>query len=732
MPKLFDPNRGPAGQTFSDVWFQVADTKPRLSPHARFIRQNQGPTVRFVVEDPAGGAFYRLSESARFFVGMLDGRRTAEDAWRACLAQLGDEAPTQRECLDLLAQLQLFGLLVGDQPLAPDMIGQRQERFRSQRLKQRTGNWLFYNIPIFNPEPWLHALRRPLEIVWGWPGLIALIALGGVAAFELVTNLDRLAGSLNNVLNPTNLFWLGAIFLAIRLLHELGHATACKAMGGRCTEIGVMLIAMILPLPYCDASSSWRFPDTWRRVVVALGGILIELALAGVAVIIWAHSEPGLARTLAFNVMIISGVTTFLFNLNPLLRYDGYYILSDLAGSPNLASRSKDLWKHAVLTKLFGVVGSKPPPVRDAGEARFLFAFHALAIPYRLTVLVAILILILGQYLSLGIILAVIFAAVWLVLPIVGGAWFLLTSPQLVGRRARAIAATLAIVGPLVAIVGFVPLPASARVPAVVDWADLETLRAGEAGYLREIRVAPGERAAPGETVFVLDNPTLVADRDRARVRVRRAEAMVDAAAAEAPAMRRVARSHRALALDECDELERRAAALEVTASSPGVIVTPRTSAHELEQSVNRYVRKGEVLAYVLPDTGPTLLAAVTDSLAPRVIPRLAPGSSEATVRLRGAAGTEIDAVVTRVWPAGSRELPTTALAASTGGDILQDPTDPRRAISPVTQIELTPEPHDALIQGRRGRARIELPPEPIATRVIRHFRSLIDARLGR
>ncbi|MEO1511880.1 MAG: hypothetical protein AAFU70_07400, partial [Planctomycetota bacterium] len=533
-----------------------------------------------------------------------------------------------------------------------------------------------------------------------------------------------------------NLIWLGVAFLGIRVLHELGHASACKAMGGRCTEIGVMLIAMILPLPYCDASSSWRFPETWRRVLVALGGILIELALAAAATIVWAHSEPGALRTVAFNIMVVSGITTFIFNLNPLLRYDGYYILSDITGSPNLANRAKELWKHFVFLKLFGMVNSKPPPLRDAAEARFLMVFHALAFPYRISVVTAILLIILGQYLSLGIVLAVVFSFVWLVLPVVTCIWFLLTSPKLEGRRARAIGATLGILGPIAAAVLIVPLPASARVPAVVDWAGLEPIRAETDGYLATIQIAPGQTAQAGDAIFVFDNPKLVSDRDAAAAFVRRAEALVDAAAAEQPAKRRVAETYLKQTRDTLIELERRVAGLTLEAPVAGTLVTPRSSGHDIEQGIGRFVRRGEVLAFVLPEpgptTGPTLLAAVTDRLSPRVLPQLAAGSTTAEARLRGAAGTEIEAIVTRVWPAGTRELPSTALAASTGGEILLDPQDPRRALSPLTQIELKPEQHPALVQGRRGRVKIDLPPEPIAPRLVRHVRSLIDARLGR
>jgi putative peptide zinc metalloprotease protein len=724
--------REPPGETFSDVWYRVAETRPRLSAHARFVRQRQGRIVSYVVEDPAAGHYYRLSEPARFFVGMLDGRRTADDAWRACLAQLGDEAPTQRECLELLAQLQLFGLLSGDEPIAPDMLAERQQRFRRQRVNARTGHWLYFNIPLMNPEPVLHTLRGPLRLAWGWPGLLLLSAVGLWALAEVLTSLDRLEGAFNNILDPANVALIGVSFLAIRLIHEIGHATACKAMGGRCTEIGVMLIAFVLPLPYCDASSSWRFPETWRRVMVALGGVLIELLIASVAAIVWARAEPGTLRAVAFNVMLISGVTTLLFNLNPLLRYDGYYVLSDLTGIPNLASRARELWKHLIVGRAFGVLGSRPPAVSGSSEAWFLLLYHALAVPYRLLIVASILLIVLGQYLSIGLVLAAVFGVIWLVVPVVSAAWYLISNPQLVGRRARALGVTAAVLLPAAALAGFVPLPAHATAPATIETAGLEPLRAGTDGYLREILVAPGDRAEAGAAVFVLSNPTLEADLVSARARVRGAEAALDAATTQAPSRRRIAETELERARSGATDLAREVEGLRIAAPVGGTVAAPRGAQLDLGNAIGRFVRRGEILAYVMPTDRPVVVAALSDDLASRVVPGLSPGRTHASVRLRGSAGTATRSVVTRIWPAGTRELPSAAFAASTGGGVLQDPYNPRRALHPLTQVELTPEPGARLAHGRRGLVRFELPRQPLLPRVISHVSGLIEARSDR
>ncbi|MEM8757796.1 MAG: PqqD family peptide modification chaperone [Planctomycetota bacterium] len=720
-------------ETFSDVWYRVAGSRPRLSVHARFVRQRHGPTVSYVIEDPAGGNYYRMSEAARFFVGMLDGNRTADEAWRACLAQLGDEAPTQKECLELLAQLQMFGLITGDEPLAPDMLAERQHRFASQRLRRRTGNWMFFHIPLMNPEPWLAASERLWRVVWGWPGLAALVVAVAWGAFELVSNADRLGGALNGILDSGNLIWLGVVFLAIRLLHELGHATACKAMGGRCPEIGVMMIAFVLPLPYCDATSSWRMPDTWRRVLVALGGMLAELFLAAIAAVVWATAEPGAVRTIAFNVVIISGVTTLLFNLNPLLRYDGYYILSDLAGAPNLAGRSKDLWKHLIVRRGFGVRGARPPYVRDRAEGRLLLTYHALAVPYRIFILLSILLIILGKYTSLGIVLAVVFGFVWMVMPLLMGGWYVASSPQLHGRRSRAVLACGGVLAPLLLVAAFVPLPASATVPGVVDWDGLTPVRADVSGYVQRIERGPGEPVEAGEAILTLSNPTLESEHAAAAARVRRARTMLNDAAARGASQRRVADAELTRAERMEQDLAAELEALTVRAPVSGVVASPRGSGQEIENAPGRFIRRGEVLVFVLPEAGAVVLAAVSDSRASRLLPEIGDGSS-GQIRLHGNAGRVIEATVERVWPAGTRELPTPALGAAVGGEIIEDPADPSRSLHPLTQIELRALSMDeraALLHGRRAAIRFRLEPEPLLPRVVRRVQRLIDARIG-
>jgi len=723
---LFSDN---SAGTFADTWYRVADQKPRVSVHARFVRQRHGPTVSYVIDDPAGGHYYRLTESARFFLGLLNGRRSVNEAWEACLAQLGDDAPNQKECLELLAQMQLFGLLVGDQPIAPDMVPERLARFRQQRLTQRTGNWMFFNIPLINPEPALKAMAPALRVIWGWPGLALWLALVLSAIAVIATHAGQLGSSLNGILAPSNLAWLGVLFLLIRAVHEFGHAMACKAMGGRCTEIGVMLIGFLLPLPYCDASSSWKFPESWKRVLVACGGMIVEIFFASIAAYIWAFSEAGLIKTLAFNTMVISGVSTIVFNANPLLRYDGYYILCDLIGSPNLAQRARQTWLFLIQKYVYGVPTLRAPYIRDKTELRMMLVYHALAVPYRLSVTLGILLLISSQYLSVGLLLAFGFGVLWLIWPVVKCAWFLMTSPVLLGRRSRALSISLGAVAAILLLIGAIPLPASSTLPAVVESVGMEVVRVDSAGYVASVNAVPGQVVFEGDVLVVLSNPSLDADARAAHARAAYARAARDDAASRNAASLRIADSILERAESEIAEYERRIDALQIRAHTSGMYAAGGGTGLDILNLPGRYLDRGMIIGVIIPEESLVVRAAVTDAKAGAVIPVLNRGNVPAEVRLIGEAGRTIDGTVERIWPAGSRDLELLQFSAVTGGDLLTNPKQSDQTLETFTLLDVRPGSEEGLLPGRRAKVRVQIEPSTLLSRASRRIRQFIGGR---
>ena len=329
--------------------------RPRLRSHVEIHRQRFRRETWFIVQDQHSGKYFRLSPAANLIASLMDGRRSLQSLWETACAQYPDDPPTQTEVIRLLSQLHHADLIAGDMP--PDIaeMGERHHEQTRKSLMSRLRNPLALRFPLFDPDRFLGAtlwMVRWLFTVWGfmlWLGLI----ITGVTLVAL--NWGALTGGLSDrILSAENIALIALAYPLIKAIHELGHAYATKVWGGEVHEIGLMFLVFI-PVPYVDASSSAAFPEKWRRVIVGGAGIMVELALAAIAMIVWINVEPGLVRAFAFNVMLIGGVSTLLFNGNPLLRFDGYFVLADAVEIPNLGQRSSKYFWYIIQRYLFGL-----------------------------------------------------------------------------------------------------------------------------------------------------------------------------------------------------------------------------------------------------------------------------------------------------------------------------------------------------------------------------------------
>jgi len=727
------PFREQRGPTFADTWFRVREARPRLSPQANVIRQAFGKDVRYIVEEPAGGSFYRLSESAYFFMGLLDGRRTVDEAWEACNAQLGDLAPTQQECIELLTNLQMYGLLMGDQPLAPDMLAAKRDSLKRTRLKMRTGNWMFFTIPVWNPQPALERLTGVCNLIFSRLGLMVWLALALTSLALIATRFDELGSSFNNILSERNLIWLGLMFLLVRVVHEGGHAMACRAVGARCHELGIMLIAYVLPLPYCDATDSWKLPRIRDRVLVSSGGVLLETAFASLAVFVWVATSPGLAHSMAFNLMVLSGISTIMFNMNPLLRYDGYYILCDVLGTANLAQRARELWIYLTERFAFGVVSAKPPAVRDETEAWILVLYQLFAFPYRLMILAGILLIVAQKYITIGLVLAIFFAGAWVVWPILKGVWYLLTSEKLIARRGRAIGVTLGALVPLFLFLGLVPMPAAGYAPGVVRSANERTIRAGEAGFVRAVHAMRGEEVEAGQMIVSLDNPRLVHGRRVAEAGLLRAEADLDRARVEKPSEVPIAEARYEFSKKMVEQFHEREKLLTVEAPGSGQITRGPYDGLDIDGTEGMFIRVGDALGIIADLDRMVIHAEVSDTEKAYITRRLLPsddGTPWAEFRASGSAGKVRRARIERLVAQGTRTFEQRGITAEAGGEIALDPTDPSRTLEPQFTVILATEHTRGLRPGQSVRVRFPTVPEPLLSQWSRSIRRYLDARL--
>ncbi|HMB95052.1 MAG TPA: site-2 protease family protein, partial [Tepidisphaeraceae bacterium] len=325
--------------TFSESWYRVVNLKPRMRGTAQISRQYYRGERWYVVRDAASNQFHRLSDAAYRFVGLLDGSRTVGEAWDLVGGQLADDAPTQPEVIQILSQLYAANLVETDIPPDATVLLRRHKKQMQRKFQGRLMNVLFPRIPIWDCDRfvcrWLPLVKQFFSKI----GAIFWLATIVFTIVMLVPEWSRIKVAAADSIAPSNWFYLWAVFVAIKFIHECGHAFACRRFGGEVHEMGIMFLVFV-PTPYVDASTAWAFSNKWSRMFVGAAGMIVELFVASLCALFWIFATPNtLPSQLAYNAMFIASVSTVIFNANPLLRYDGYYMLSDYLEIPNLQMR---------------------------------------------------------------------------------------------------------------------------------------------------------------------------------------------------------------------------------------------------------------------------------------------------------------------------------------------------------------------------------------------------------
>ena len=701
---------------FSSSWYRVAGLRPRLRSHTRIHRQVYRGRIWHILQDPQSGRFHSLSELSNLMVCLMDGRRSLQDIWEAAGRRAPEDPATQDETIQLLAQLHAADLLQGELPPDFEEMAERSETSNRRRLMAQLRNPMAIRIPLFDPDRLLTLLApvtRPLFSAVGFIAWAALVTVGVVIATlhwpELTSDV------VDRVLSVESALVLLCVYPVVKSLHELGHAFATKAWGGEVHEVGVMLL-LFIPVLYVDASASAAFKQKRRRIVVGAAGILVEMALAALAMIVWVNGAPGLARSVAFNVMLIGGVSTLLFNGNPLLRFDGYYIFSDLVEIPNLGTRANSYLFYLIQRHLFGV-DELETPVAAASERKWLLLYAMLSFSYRMIVSLGIAVFLASKLVAVGLVMAIWSISAILIWPLYKGLRYLASSPRLQGRRRRAIWLSLGVSTALSAVLFVVPLPYSTMAEGVVIAPDHSDVRTQTDGFVERVEVASGATVSPGQSLItladsILDAKVAVMASQITEVDQRwEAVRMIDRVQAEMFAQQR------AHLVDRLAALQKQQSELQVSAAIGGRFIVTRP-----EDMPGRYVKRGELVGYVLPPSAP-----VVRLLAPQADVDLINNPRTVTqARFADDPARPFVGSVLRAAPAAQMDVPSLALTTRGGGVIALDPGRTQRPQSLFSyfqvDVQLAPSRGADRI-GARVYVRFKHPDQPIAWRMLRSVR---------
>lgn len=509
-----------ASKTYSDAWHRVAGVRAELrgsvTAHRQFFRGE--PWV--IVRDRFSSDWYRISPVAYDFLCRLSSRQTVAEVWEACLQVDPHGTLTQEEVVQLLGQMNLANLIQVDQGALAESLFERFSKRVSSERKAAILGFLSIKVPLLDPDRWLDRMHTPIRWLFSPLGACIYLSLLLWGVKAVMDNADRVFDQTSGLLAPSNLGLLYVGFLIAKLLHELGHAALCKRFGGEVHKLGVMFL-IFAPMPYVDATSAWGLRSRAERILVGLGGVMVELAVAAVAAIVWAHSAPGTWHALAYNIMFVASVSTLVFNLNPLLRFDGYHLLVDLLDVPNLFQRSREQLRFLAEHFLFRLPHAQGA-ARTPTEAWLLPLYGVASILYWLALMSTIVVFVAGQYLELGILLAFVLIFTSVLMPLGKFLIYITHSPRLGAYRARAVTVSSAAVGGLLVVLTLVPMPDRVRVPGVLEAEHSRALHSEADGFFVELLARPGGRVSQDQPLLQLSNRDL--DREIEAARMRRDE----------------------------------------------------------------------------------------------------------------------------------------------------------------------------------------------------------------
>jgi putative peptide zinc metalloprotease protein len=708
-----------SGSLLSSSWHRVADRRPKLRPHARLYRHRYRGETWYLLQDPASSRVHRFTPAARFLIALMNGHRRVAELWELANKHLGDDAPTQDEVIELLGQLHGADLLQSD--VNPDVaeLFARHKRQKRARYRRSFGNPMAIRIPLWDPDKLLNRFEPLLKKIWGsWGAIVWLIVV--VPAFLLVPpHWPELTNNFTDrVLAVESLISLYLVFPVLKVLHELGHATAIKARGGEVHDMGIIIL-VLLPIPYVEASAATVLPSKYQRALVGVAGMAVELFVAAIAFYVWMVIEPGTVRAVLFHIMLIASISTIVFNGNPLLRYDAYYILADLIEIPNLATRSTRYWGYVFERYFFGVAEAEAPSSSRGEKAWFLFYGVASAL-YRVLVMAIIALFVATRFFIIGVLLALWAVIAMVCVPVFKAVRNVMRNPRIRKRRLRSVSVTVAAAAALGALLFVVPVPSHSIAEGVMWLPEDATVRADGNGFLENFRVRSGTKVARGSAIAQLYDPVLGArlhlhEATLAELRARYAsEFVTDHVRAS------IVREQIAAELGRGALLRERESELLVHAGVEGVFIAP-----QMDDLPGRYFRKGDLVGYVIGKAQPIARVVVGQDSVDRV--RL--GTHEVNVRLVDRPETTYRGKVIREVPAGEEYLPSRALATEGGGEIVIDPRDTAgvRAMQRMFQFDVEIEgmgPVDYF--GQRVFVRFQHQPEPLASQWYRSIRLLI------
>jgi putative peptide zinc metalloprotease protein len=688
MVDLNHPTEPDAVPLFSAQWHRVKDLRPRWHLGVQVQRQWQRGQLFYVVSDSANTQSLQLNKSAWEIFARCQGEHTVDQIWQQLQKLQADLAPTQDDMLEILASGFEAKLLHSRDLISFTQLAGKQQKKERDQLRGRFSP-LGIKIDLGNPSRFFNQLRPLSRLLFSLPGALMWVIAISYFFINVLTHQQQLffeLGQQSSIPSYWLLMW--CCFIPIKAIHEASHAMAAQKFGVATRQLGVQWM-WISPAPYVDVSGAEQLVSRRARVIISAAGIAAELALAACAMWLWQATEPGLIHNIALACLSTTALSTLIFNGNPLVKMDGYYVLTDALNLANLSARSQQWWSQ-LGQQLMGTLRSGQKLVILRNELPWLIAYTPASWLWRATIFVAAWYWLGALNRWLGFAMGLAGVLTLIVIP----ASRAIAQSQRNHRHfltrlrthPKLAAAALTVIGS----VALLPMPDRIVQPGIVWLAADEAIKAQADGFVN----LPESASRLVEQPVQLSDPKLNLELDRSALRIKGIKVKIQNALSSDLAQAAVYEKELEIALAQQKRLEEKLTKLKANAASAG-----DAQWINAEDLPGRWVRNGEVLGYVKPrdQESPVWVQVALAQFQAARISASAQALRSAHVHLVSNTTSDpsntrlVVAQVSASRPSALTELPSAALSSQFGGPINTDPTDSKalRPIEPTFALQL-------------------------------------------
>jgi len=728
----------------------------RMRPDLKALQHRYQGRVYWVVKEPVGMHYFRFQEEEYAILKMLDGETSLDDIKMEFERLFPPQKITVEELGHFVGMLHRNGLVIASVAGQGEQLKKRRGEKKRRELLATFSNILALRFKGIDPDRLLNWLYPKIRWFYSVPCRVVCAILALAALLLVTVQFDVFQQKLptfHQFFEAKNWIYLGITLAVTKVIHEFGHGLTCKHFGGECHEMGVMFL-VLTPCLYCNVSDSWMLPNKWHRAWIGAAGMYVEIVIASICTFIWWFSQPGMVNQLALSTMFVCSVSTVMFNANPLLRYDGYYILSDLVEIPNLRQKATTILNRKLGLWCLGLEEPDDPFLPQRNQVFFALYTIAAAV-YRWLILFGIIFFLYKVFEPYGLkvisqTLAFISIASLVVMPLWKMGKFFYVPGRLHKVKRKNLNITLGLLAVVAAFVLFCPLPFQVLCTLELKPRDANRVHVVVSGLLEEISVKPGEEVKTGAKLGRLSNEELLLEIADIEGRIEKQKARKSflqyserelnnkLAAKELPETEKLLAALQEQLAEKREDQKR----LQFVAPVDGTVLpppevpkTPDRGTGELPRWSGSPLQKSNLGAYLSP---PALFCQIGDPHKWEAHLAIDQDDIEfirkdlpVAIKLDELPYETFHTTIAEIGP----ELKVTPkqLSSKSGGELMsqQDETGLERPIS--TSFQARADLDDAsgtLVEGLRGTAKISAPWQPIGKRVWRYIMRTFNFRL--